>query len=141
MSIIPATRNLTLYQGSTFDVTLTFYTDAARTTLKDLTGYTAALQARKTYAATEKLLDLTNGTLSATPAEDVLVMGGAAGTIRIYVRDETMAALNADDFTATAEADGSTTYSGVWDLELTNALGETSRYVRGAVTLEPEVTR
>ncbi|MBA2323549.1 MAG: hypothetical protein H0V92_05875 [Pseudonocardiales bacterium] len=141
MSIIPAKNvALDLYEGSTLDRTFTFYTDAARTLLKDLTGYTAALQVRATYASGSALLSVVNGALADPPTSDVLVMGGVAGTVRLYVRDETMAALDVGSFTEVRDGDD-LTYQGVWDLEMTNPAGETSRYLMGPAYFSQEATR
>lgn len=140
MSVIPKKGvRLDLYEGSTFDRTLTFYTDAAATMLKNLTGYTAALQVKKDFAS-DAILSITNGALTEGPSVKAIVVGDAAGTLRIYVGSTLMAALNADQFTAEPQDDGSTRYVGVWDLEVANAAGERFRYIQGQAVFSQEVT-
>lgn len=134
MSVIPAKEKLTFYQGSTFDETWTFYEDDAETTLSDFTGWSAALMVRKDLDSAAPLMDLEDG--ATPPSTDGLVLGDAAGTVRIYVRDETLAALSHTSWT---DEDG--TYTGVWQLELTNPEGETFRYAGGVAVFSREVVR
>lgn len=136
MSVTPAEIDLTIYQGSTFNETWTFYDDAAATVLTDWTGYTAAMKIRKDFGE-PVLLTLTNGTPSSSVS--AIALGGALGTVRIYITDEDTAALAHTGFTATTEPDGSITYTARYDLELTLA-GETFREAMGVVTLSREVT-
>ena len=138
MGITPGVAQLNLYEGSTYDSTLTIYTDRARTILKDLTGFSAALQVKKDYDSAA-LLTVTSGSLTPGPTAKALVLGGAAGTIRRYIGSTHMAALNAGDFEE-EDDEGETIYTGVWDLELTNADGEVFRYVMGDVRFSREVT-
>lgn len=142
MSVIPATGVLLrLFQGSTLDKTLTFYTTPAKTTLKDLTDYAAALMVRKDFSpASPVLLSLTDiVAIDDPPTLSGLVIGDALGTVRIYATDEKMAAIALEGFRQSCE-DGEIMGTGVWDLELTNPDGETSRYVMGPVEFSPEVT-
>ncbi len=138
MSVTPGVRALVLYEGSTLDRTATFYTDAAQTTPKNLTGWTARMHVRKDYGS-DLLLEIASGTLTPGPSAKALVMGGAAGTVRIYAGSSLMAALNHSDFGAVLE-DGETLYKGVWDLELTNPASEVFRYLMGEVLFSREVT-
>ena len=139
MSIIPKKgEQLDLYQGSTFDETWTFMDEDE--VLIDLTNWKAGLTVRASYDGPpilelEDILDI-----GSPPDTDGLVLGGAAGTIRIYVTDESMAAITAAQFTATPNEDGGTDYTGVWDLELENPDGERFRYVMGPVVFSQEVT-
>lgn len=110
------TLNLTLAQGSTWSVTLT-YKDANGAAI-NLTGYSAAMQVRASHDASSAVLSLTSGA--------GLTLGGAAGTITISVAAAT---------TATIEAG---TY--VYDLELTTG-STVTRLVEGSLTVTPEVTR
>ncbi len=137
MGIVPKQGEpLELYQGSTFDETWTFQDEDG--VVISLTGWSAALKVRADYT-TAPILALASAAFT-PPAADGIVMGGAAGTIRIYVRDETTAALAAASFTTVTEDDGTVTYTGVWDLELTNPAGETFRYVMGTALFSREVT-
>jgi hypothetical protein len=139
VSIIPATERLDLYEGHTLDETWTFYEDEDQTELTDFSGWSAALKVRKDYDAAAALISLTDLAFT-PPADSGIVMGGTAGTVRIYAKDELMAALNAADFTAELQDDGSTLYTGVWDLQLTNTAGETNTYVRGKAYFYREAT-
>lgn len=139
MSVIPARVNYVIYEGSTFDETVTFYTDETQATPEDFTSFTAALKIKKDFDSAA-LLSLTHGTPS--PSQSAIALGGDAGTVRVYITDSDTAGLNAADFTAVEDADGNPTgeYTGVYDLELTNASGETFRYLMGQIRFDREVT-
>lgn len=110
------TLNLTLAQGSTWSVTLT-YKDANGAAI-NLSGYTAAMQVRASHAASTTVLSLTSGS--------GITLGGAAGTITITASAATTAAIEAGTY--------------VYDLELTTG-STVTRLVEGSVTVTPEVTR
>lgn len=139
MSIIPGDASIELYQGSTFDETWTFYDDDAETEPTDLTGWSAALTFRKAFGEAA-ILALTSSVFT-PPAADGIVMGGTAGTVRIYVRDETLAAISHADWTngSATGRDAAGPFSGIWQLELTNTDGETFRFLQGDVTFSREV--
>jgi len=140
MSIIPKKgERLDLYEGSTFDETWTFYEDD-EVTLLNLTGWSAALKVRANYDSPTALLEIASGALTPGPSAKAIVVGNAAGTLRIYVGSTLMAALNEADFTETADEEGEPVYSGVWDLELTNTASEAFRYVMGPAFFSPEAT-
>jgi hypothetical protein len=139
VSIIPATERLDIYEGHTLDETWTFYEDEDQTELTDFSGWEAALKVRKDYDAATALLSIVSLAFT-PPAQDGIVMGGTAGTVRLYVKDETTALLNAADFTAELQDDGSTLYTGVWDLQLTNPTDETFTYARGKAYFYREAT-
>jgi hypothetical protein len=90
----------------------------------DLTGFIARLQARKTKADSEVLLDLTteNGGLDIT-----IVPSPLSSTITLSIDDDATAALN---FT-----------SALYDLEIQAADGTVQRLLEGKVTVSREVTR
>ena len=135
MSIIPARFPLTLYEGSTFDETMTFYADDAQTELMDFTGWTAVLSVKKDFDDVEPLLQI-DSTVAPTPSASGIALGAAAGTVRLYVTDEDMAGIDAADFEYDAEEDR---YVGVWDLELENPGGERFRYAMGQARFSREV--
>lgn len=114
MTAIPGNYDLTIVQGATLDLLLT-YKDSAGVVI-NLTGYTARLKIRTAVAGTE--------VVSLTEA-DGLVLGGAAGTIRIQ-RSATQTA--AYTFTR-----------GVYDLELISG-AVVSRIIEGNVLVRLEVT-
>lgn len=110
--------DITINQGATFELTIT-WKDSAGTAI-NLTGYSARMQVRETYASTSTVVSLTNGS--------GITLGGAAGTIAISISATTTAALTAP-------------FSGVYDLELVSAGGVVTRLLQGAATVTPEVTR
>lgn len=114
MTSIPGNYDLTIVQGATLDLLLT-YKDSAGVVI-NLTGYTARLKIKTAVAGTE-LVSLTEA--------DGLVLGGAAGTIRV----QRSAALTA----------AYTWSRGVYDLELITG-GVVSRIIEGNVLVRPEIT-
>jgi len=112
------TFNITINQGATFELTIT-WKDSAGTAI-NLDGYTARMQVRETYSSATSIVSLTNGA--------GITLGGAAGTVAIVISATTTTALTAP-------------FSGVYDLELVNAAGVVTRLLQGAATVTPEVTR
>lgn len=103
--------NLTIDQGATFSVD--FIVKDANNAVINLTDYAGAGQLRRNYASN-----------SAT-----------AFTIGVYSNGTVRASLTANQ-TSTLSADRY-----VYDLEITNALGEVTRIVEGIVTVTPQVTK
>jgi len=110
--------NLEIQQGATYSITATWAGSDGN--LVNLTGYTARLQIRESYAATTTLISLTNAS--------GITLGGAAGTIAITITAAQTTALSAPGF-------------GVYDLELVSAGGVVTRLLEGDVTISAEVTR
>lgn len=117
----PAKLKFTIYQGATFRKRLRWSVKAAGVPI-DLTGCKARMQVRAEVESTEVLLELTteNGGIT---------LGGAAGTIDLYI--------GAIDTAVIAWE------SGVFDLEIQYAAGpdEVGRLIYGTVTVSREVTR
>jgi hypothetical protein len=113
-----ARRNITIEKGATYRLPLIW--QDSNSVPVDLTGYTARMQVRKTFASEEKLLDLTT-------ENGAIVLGGALGTITITA-----------SATATSNIDAKT---GVYDVELQSSSGIVTRLIEGDVTIKPEVTR
>lgn len=113
--------DFTVRQGVTFDHTATWEIgpDVDNLTLVNLTGYTAAMQIRATYASTTTVAALTHSS--------GLTLGGAAGTIQIQLSAAATAALAARTY--------------VYDLEVTSASGTVTGIIAGTFTVTPEVTR
>ena len=119
------TVNITIEQGATFQYVLTWkeYDSTNPPTYEgdpiDLSGYTARAQIRKRLKSEEVMIELTteNGRIT---------LGGALGTISLFIDAEDTEALNFN--------------SGVWDLEM-EVSGIVKRLVQGTVTLSKEVTR
>lgn len=118
----PIRQNLRIYQGATFKHRWTWRSGAARDTAApvDLTGCTAHMQVREDADSSHVLL-------AASTNDGRIRLGGAAGTIELYLHDEETEALRFD--------------RGVYDLEIEFANGEKRRLFAGTVTLSPEVTR
>ena len=111
--------NLYIEQGATFRKTLTWKTGTPAA-LVNLTGYTARLQVRDKVTSDTALLSLTT-------ENDGIILGGAAGTIALYV--------SAADTSAIAWK------KGVYDLEMIAPNGDVRRLVAGSVEVSQEVTR
>jgi hypothetical protein len=109
---------LTIEQGATWEVVLTWGIDGAPV---NLSGYSARMQARETHEATTTVLSLTS-----SPAAGI-TLGGALGTITLAMTATQTAALAAGKY--------------VYDLELVSTNGEVTRLVEGTLTVTPEVTR
>lgn len=111
------TLNFVCNQRANFSERWTWYTDTARTTAMDLTGYTALMEVRDS-----------SGTLVVTlsTANSRVALGGAAGTITLTIDDADTAPLTAD------------TYD--YDLTLTSSGGTTTRLVEGVFTVKVAVT-
>ena len=114
----PAKLKFTIYQGATFRKRLKW--TAPSGTPVDLTGCTARMQVRSEVASPDALLELTT-------VNGGIVLGGALGTIDLYVSDEDTGAIAWD--------------GGVWDLEIVHPGGEVTRLAQGSVSVSPEVTR
>jgi hypothetical protein len=114
---LAGTYNMTVDQGATLSQQWT-YRDS-NDALVDLTGYTARMQVRESFASPSAVLELTteNGGLT---------LGGAAGTINLAITATASAALAA--------------YRYVYDLELVTG-STVERLVMGTFTVRGEVTR
>ena len=104
---------------SEFGVTMTWYLTSAKTTTKDLSTYTAAMDIRRKQSDSSALIALTSGS--------GITLGGSAGTIVISLTDTQTAAI--------------TPGPGVWDLELIDSGGSSLRLVEGTCEFTPSVTR
>lgn len=112
------TLNFVCDQRANFSRQWTWYTNLARTTAMNLTGYTALMEVRNTAGT----LILTLST-----ANSRITLGGAAGTITLTVDD------------ADTEALTPGTYD--YDLTLTSSGGTTTRLIEGVFTVHEAVTQ
>ena len=112
----PGTLNLTMYQGASWDYTLTWTTNG---TAVNLTNYTARMQVRETYKTNTAILSFTSGT--------GITLGGTAGTILLEANPTTTAGVPSGQY--------------VYDLELVSPAGAVTRLVEGTIICDPEVTR
>lgn len=115
----PGILNITINQGASWDLTLTWKTGDP-STLVNLTGYTARMQIRKKHSAYEIAATLTT-------QNGKIVLGGALGTIALALTATETSALIAGKY--------------VYDLELVSSSGYVTRLVEGSVRVSPEVTR
>lgn len=102
-------------QGSTFSKTLTWNIDGVPV---NLTGYTARMQVRSTYASATALVTLTNGS--------GITLGTTNGQITLTISAVATAAIAAGNY--------------VYDLELTSG-STVTRLLEGQFIVSPEVTR
>ena len=110
---------LVIEQGATFRRTFTWLTGTPSAPV-NLTGYSARMQIRKTTASSAVYATLTS-------ANGGIVLGGAAGTIELFISAVDTAAYSWS--------------TGVYDLELVAPSGDVRRLIGGAVRVDPEVTR
>lgn len=103
--------NLLIDQGSTYSVNLEV--KDANNSLVNLTGYAGAGQIRKQYTSN-----------SAT-----------AFSVSVYSNGTVTAALTANQTSNLVNG------RYVYDIELTNSIGEVTRIVEGIITVTPQVTR
>jgi len=103
-------------QGVTYTETFTYKIDNVAV---NLTGYSAAMQVRRTYDSVTPLISLTSGS--------GITLGGSAGTITLLIAHATTAAFEAGQY--------------IYDLELTSSGGIKDRILQGTFTVSSEVTR
>jgi hypothetical protein len=116
--------NLTIEQGTTIDLTL-LYKDSGSNPI-DLTDYSAKMQIKSAYADKNPRTFLTLS--SSLNADNTgLTLGGASGSINIYISAASSSAINFD--------------SAIYDLEITSPTGFVTRILEGNAKLNREVTR
>ena len=120
MTITPLTvaDPIPVYQGATF-LQRFLLTNTSDGSPYDLTGKTAALQARVKTTDTTPFIDLNVG-------NGGIVMGGTAGYIDAYL-------------TPTQTANLPAPLAGVWDMKVTGSTVD--RFFQGTITVSPAVTR
>lgn len=116
---MPGRYNMVVPIGATFERSLTWYTDDAETLPRDLTGWSARLQVRKTAAA--------SGTLLALTSASGITLGGVAGTIAIEIAAATTAGIPPGTYR--------------YDLEMVDPSGKVRRLMEGTIQFTYEVTR
>lgn len=121
----PGIHNLTIYSGMTFSQR---FSPAGTADVFDLSGYTAAAMARDTTDGTATIFSITSGT-----AAPCITLGGTAGWVQIDFPATTTAAMGS--------AAGYVERTGVWDIELTSSGGDVTRFAKGVVTIDPDITR
>lgn len=112
-----ATHNFVIDQGADWYITF-IYKDANGTAI-NLTGYTAALQIRDTYADSTTDLSLTSSS--------GITITAATGTLDVHATAAQTGAITAGNY--------------VYDLEITSSGGVVTRLVQGKIVISPQVTR
>jgi hypothetical protein len=113
-----ATYDITIEQGADFDLLLTWRDKAGNPI--DLTGWSAQMMARENFDDATPLFSLSS------PGGGI-TLGGTSGTVAIHVPAAVTSTL------ACGQA--------VYDLKLTDPLGEPMRLIQGNVTIKFAVTR
>lgn len=114
-------------QGTTFRKTIT-WKDSSSTPV-NLTGYTARMQVRASFTSSGTVASLTT-------SNGGITLGGAAGTVALYISATDTAAFSTASPSQFADA-----FVGVYDLELVSASGDVTRLLHGDFIVNPEVTR
>lgn len=117
-------------QGVTFDRTLT-WTDATATPI-NISGYTARMKVKSKYSDATPIAELTT-------ENGGIVLGGAAGTVRIILTAEQTAAIPAKDGSASGTIPPTKDY--LYDLELISNTGVVTRLVEGKFVVAAEATK
>lgn len=121
------TYHIAVDQGATFRKTIT-WKDGAGSAV-NLTGYTARMQVRQSFASSSTII-------SATTANGKIALGGSLGTISILLSATETAAIP-----VASPNDFSDAFVGVYDLELVAPNGDVTRLLQGSFIVNPEVTR
>jgi DUF4097 and DUF4098 domain-containing protein YvlB len=108
--------DITCEQGATFSRTLTV--KDSNGVARDLSGYTARMQVRRTTSSSTTLVELTTEN----------------GRISLNSNGEISLSLSATETSALTD-------EGVYDLEIEDSSGNVERVVEGAFNLDLEVTR
>jgi hypothetical protein len=115
----PGVLNITIYQGATWNLTLTWKTGDPPTVV-NLTGYTARMHVRRKIGDNQI-------TIALTTSNGRITLGGSNGTIALQITAADTTPLYAGDY--------------VYDLELVAASGYVTRLVQGRCAISGEVTR
>jgi len=127
-----AAYDIQLEQGETWSPLLTLSWPSGA--LLNFSGYSAHMQIRSTYYATTTLLDLHSNTGG-------ILLGGAAGTLQPVMSAAQSAALLSGEVTVTQVMNGRrVTLLGVYDIKITDSLGNVSVLMGGNVWITPQVT-
>jgi len=112
----PAIYNVTMYQGASFDLSLTWNVNSIPV---NLTGYSSRMQVRTSYDASSTVLSLTSGS--------GITLGGTAGTITVAASAATTAGVPTGQY--------------VYDLEMVSGGSAVTRLIQGTFLVDPEVTK
>ena len=116
------TKKLFIDQGATFRDSNVWSSTTPAVTPISLVGFTARMQLRKNPTDPVIILSLTD----VASLNGQLILGGALGTIQIYITDA-----------ATMLLVG----GGAYDLEVVSPTGDVYRLLQGSFTVSPNTTR
>lgn len=112
----PAIYNVTMYQGASFDLSLTWNVNSSPV---NLTGYSSRMQVRNSFDSTTPVLSFTSGS--------GITLGGTAGTILVAASAATTAGVATGQY--------------VYDLEMVSGGSAVTRLIQGTFLVDPEVTK
>ena len=118
MAITPGNFNFTIYIGNTLNIPLT-WSDQTGTPINN-TGYSATLECRYNLTDSSPFLTLSS------PSNGI-TLSGSTGIITLNANTSTTAALNAG--------------IGLYDLQMTDTLGNVFTLLQGTVTVQEMITR
>lgn len=123
--------DITIEQGADWRLVMTWKSPTGEP--MNLTGYTARMQVRESWATKAKVFELTteNGRIDLDPSN---------GCVSLHLSAGDTAAVQINP-TKTAWIDGKQGQQLVFDLEMIDAAGVVTRLIQGAVLFIPEVTR
>lgn len=113
--MVPGKYNILCPQGSTFDLTMTYYVDDEPV---NLTTYSAKMQVRENYSSSNVIVELSS--------DNDLITLHSDGRIVLTISDHVTEGFIAKDY--------------VYDLEL-GQNGNVHRIIEGKFVVTPEVTR
>lgn len=114
---------LVIEQGATFSLSLRWYSDEAKTALRDLSAWSAKMQGRVRAEAAETIFDLSS-------SNGDITLGNGTGTENITVV-----------IAASASANLPPNCRGVYDLRLTDPQGVVWEVIDGEFVVRAGVTR
>jgi hypothetical protein len=114
--MIPGKYNMVCPQGATFIQNMRYLVDEQEV---DLTTYSARMQVREKHTSPNAIVELTS--------DNNLITLGSTGTIGLTISDTVTATFAPKEY--------------VYDLELVNSQGQTTRIIEGFFLVTPEVTR
>lgn len=120
---MPGKVNLKIYQGATFRHVLSWLNEDE--TPIDLTGMSALMHVRENYTSPTPLLILSSNILDLPSGS--ITLGGTSGTIELYL--------------PSAITENIDWIAALYDLELTDSLGDVHRVVEGKITVSKEITK
>ena len=114
-------RNIVIEQGADFILPLQLYADAAKTQLRDLTGYTAKMQIKRAYDSATAIFDKST-------SDPEITIDIATAVVQIQIPGDQTAAMPAN-------------FQGEWDIVLFGPTSSKERLMMGACGVSPGITK